>query len=190
MGCANGYPGRILINQRGCTVSGIEIDPAAAEAAGQTYHDVIVGDVEENGIFSRLQYKPCDVIIFGDVLEHLRRPEIVLVTARSILKLDGYVLISLPNVVTLRLRLCFLLGHFDYTEQGIMDQTHLRFLTLRTAHELIQTCGYYIEHFDFVIGPNFWRYLQWWHIPKRWLPPSIFGTQFVFKVCPEERSQN
>ncbi len=149
-----------------------------------------MGDVEENNVFSRLQHKPFDVMIFADVLEYLTKPESVLAAARFILKPDGYVLISLPNVVTLRLRLRFLLGHFGYTKQEIMDRTHPRFFALRTARDLIQACGYYIERFDFVIGPNFGRCLQRWHISKRWLQPSIFGTQFVFKVCPEERIQN
>jgi len=186
VGCARGYLGDILIRQFNCAVSGIEADPAAAQIARQVYRDVAVGDVEDLNLFERLRHRPFDVIIFGDVLEHMRQPERVLRAARAHLQADGYVLISLPNVVTLRLRWRFLRGQFEYTDQGIMDRTHLRFFTLKTARDMIHACGYSVERFEFVVGPNLGRRLRHLRIPQRWFSPSLLGTQFIFKARPTE----
>jgi 2-polyprenyl-3-methyl-5-hydroxy-6-metoxy-1,4-benzoquinol methylase len=184
VGCARGYVGSILIKHFSCTVSGIEADLEAAEMVRPIYQELVTGDVENAVILDRLRCGPFDAIIFGDVLEHLRQPERVLSAARPLLKPEGFVLISLPNVATLRLRLRFLLGQFEYTDQGIMDRTHLRFFTLKTARQMIGACGYSIEHFEFIVGPNFGRQLRKWRIPRRWLSPALFGTQFIFKAWP------
>jgi 2-polyprenyl-3-methyl-5-hydroxy-6-metoxy-1,4-benzoquinol methylase len=184
VGCARGYIGAVLANRFGCTVSGIEVDDAAAAIARTAYREVLVGDVEDLSLLGRLRHGPFDVILFGDVLEHLRRPERVLAACRALLKPDGHALISLPNVVTLRLRLRFLLGRFEYTDQGIMDRSHLRFFTLDSAREMIRAAGYAIDRFEFIVGPNFGRRLARLGIAKRLVPPSLLGTQFVFKARP------
>ena len=186
VGCARGYLGEILIRQFDCTTSGIETDPEAAQIAREVYQEVVVGDVEDLSVFERLQYQPFDVVIFGDVLEHLRQPERVLRTVRQHLQPEGYVLVSLPNVVTLRLRLRFLRGKFEYTDQGIMDRTHLRFFTLRTAKDMIGDCGYTIDRTECVVGPNLGGRFRQLRLPRRWLPPSLLGTQFVFQAHPVE----
>jgi O-antigen biosynthesis protein len=185
VGCARGNTGAILVTKFSCTASGIELDRHAAEYSRQSYQEVIVGDIEELTPFERLQHGPFDVIIFGDILEHLRQPERVLRATPALLKPGGYALISLPNVVTLRLRLHFLFGRFEYTDQGIMDRTHLRFFTVKTARELITTSGFIIEHFEFLVGPNFGRRLKRLGIPRNWLPASLSGTKFIFKVRPQ-----
>ncbi len=188
VGCARGYLGAILTNQFYCTVSGLEHDAEAADIARQTYQEVLVGNVEDLTLFDRLQHSPFDVVVFGDVLEHLRQPELVLEKTKSVLKPQARVLISLPNVVTLRLRLRFLRGQFEYTDQGIMDRTHLRFFTLETAQAMIQSCGYTIDRNDCVYGPNFGRRIQQFHLPRWLVSPALLGTQFVFTARPVTRS--
>jgi 2-polyprenyl-3-methyl-5-hydroxy-6-metoxy-1,4-benzoquinol methylase len=184
VGCARGNTGRVLVNQFNCIVSGIEKDPQAADCARDVYQQVIVGDIENIATLTQVRGGPFDIIIFADVLEHLQQPERVLSASRSLLQPEGYVLISLPNIVTLRLRIRFLLGRFEYTEQGIMDKTHLRFFTFKTAREMIAASGYSIEHFEFLVGHRFGRRLARLRIPRRWLPPTVFGTQFIFKARP------
>lgn len=187
VGCARGNTGAILTNQFNCAVSGVEFDPIAADVARQSYCEVVVGDIENLTIFSQLRFAPYEVIIFGDVLEHLRAPEPVLRAMQSLLTPNGYILISLPNIVTLRLRLRFLLGQFEYTDQGIMDRTHLRFFTLQTAREMIRRAGYTVARFEFLVGPNFGRRLRRLRLPQQRLSPSVFGTQFIFQIQPVRR---
>jgi hypothetical protein len=41
-------------------------------------------------------------------------------------------------------RLALLLGRFNYAERGILDRTHLRFFTRKTARQLAKESGYEI----------------------------------------------
>jgi hypothetical protein len=47
----------------------------------------------------------------------------------------------LPNIASWDRRLALLFGHFDYADSGIMDRTHLRFFTFRTAQALLGEAG-------------------------------------------------
>jgi hypothetical protein len=51
------------------------------------------------------------------------------------------VIISLPNVGLWSIRLNLLLGRFRYEETGVLDRTHLRFFTRRSAREMIEQAG-------------------------------------------------
>ena len=72
-------------------------------------------------------------MLFSHVLEHLRHPSDVLRAFTELLHPEGVVLIAVPNVLAWKQRWRFLTGRFEYTETGIMDRTHLRFLTYDTA---------------------------------------------------------
>jgi SAM-dependent methyltransferase len=76
-----------------------------------------------------------DTIIFADVLEHLAWPAGVLKKYADLLKPDGTVIVSLPNVGLWSVRLGLLFGRFRYQDSGVLDRTHLRFFTRRSAIE-------------------------------------------------------
>jgi hypothetical protein len=40
------------------------------------------------------------------------------------------------------MRLMLLFGHFDYTDRGILDRTHLHWYTRKTARQLLINTGY------------------------------------------------
>ena len=48
---------------------------------------------------------------------------------------------SIPNVTHGALRLSLLKGRFNYTEQGLLDRTHLRFFDRHAAEQLISEAG-------------------------------------------------
>src|SRR5215216_3309504 len=73
IGTSTGYLAKVLV-ERGCLVTGIEIDPKAARQAEEHCERVIVGDVESLDLREELDEGSFDVIIFGDVLEHLKDP--------------------------------------------------------------------------------------------------------------------
>ncbi len=83
-----------------------------------------------------------DLILFLDVLEHLREPGKALARSRDYLKPGGRVIVSLPNVAHWSVRLSLFFGKFDYGEKGILDRTHLHFYTRRTARELAREANY------------------------------------------------
>ncbi|KYC39083.1 methyltransferase [Scytonema hofmannii PCC 7110] len=143
-GCATGYFARWLTH-RGCQVTGVEINSNAAQVAKSYCEQVIVADLDFTSLVEILPNQTFDVAVFGDVLEHLRDPWRVLQQARQILKPEGYVVVSIPNIAHGAIRLALLQGRFEYMAQGILDNTHLRFFTYRTVKELLESSGYFID---------------------------------------------
>jgi hypothetical protein len=61
-----------------------------------------------------------------------------LIKLEQCLKTEGRLIASLPNVARLENRLKLLFGKFEYQETGILDKTHLRFFTLKTAKSFLK----------------------------------------------------
>ncbi len=87
-----------------------------------------------------------DVIICGDVLEHLVDPWTVRDKLTGWLKPGGFFLASIPNVREFKTVLKILLrGTFTYEQGGVMDKTHLRFFGKKNIVELLNTDQLHIE---------------------------------------------
>jgi len=152
VGTSTGYISRIL-KDRGNTVTGIEIDPEAGEIAGQHCDSMIIGDIEKLDLDAYFAPSSFDVIIFGDVLEHLVSPEDVLRKVKKYLRPDGFLVVSLPNVCHGDVILNLLMGDFKYTPMGLLDVTHLRFFGLRNIIDLFSRCGYSITDIHTTVLP-------------------------------------
>ena len=154
VGPATGYISRVL-RERGCRVTCIEIDTAAAEQAKQYCERMIVGDIQELDLLDTFGDERFDVVMFGDVLEHLVDPESVLQNVREILAPDGIIVASIPNVAHGSIRLALLHGEFRYTELGLLDRTHLRFFNRQSIDELFRGAGYEIDTWKLIQGDPF-----------------------------------
>src|SRR5881396_3893714 len=131
VGPATGYVTKLL-QQRGCRVWCVEIDPDAAKIAAEFCQQMVVDNVETMDLKSTFPQQRFDVVTFGDVLEHLIDPLGVLVRVKEVLKPGGYVVASVPNIAHGSIRLSLLAGRFDYLEKGLLDRTHLRFFTMES----------------------------------------------------------
>jgi 2-polyprenyl-3-methyl-5-hydroxy-6-metoxy-1,4-benzoquinol methylase len=140
VGCATGYLARAL-RERGCTVSGFESDPEAAEEARPHLDRLVVGDVERTDLAEAFGEERFDVVVFGDVLEHLRDPLPVLKAAKAVLAERGSVVASIPNIAHGSVRLALMAGRFDYQPLGLLDSTHLRFFTRASIEALFREAG-------------------------------------------------
>jgi O-antigen biosynthesis protein len=143
-GCATGEFAQLL-TKRGCTVTGVENNLNAAKVAEQYCEKVIVADLDFTTLVDILPCNAFDVAVFGDVLEHLRDPWRILEETKQLLKPDGYVVVSLPNVAHGAVRLALLQGKFKYEKYGLLDHTHLRFFTRETVEELFERTGYFVD---------------------------------------------
>ena len=146
-GCATGYLA-YLLKQKGCVVTGVEINEQAASIAEEYCERVIVCDLDITRLLDILPKQTFDVAVFGDVLEHLRDPWRILQETKELLLPQGYVVASIPNIAHGAIRLSLLQGKFDYQELGILDNTHLRFFTRKTVEELFEKSGYLSEIVD------------------------------------------
>lgn len=177
IGCSSGYLDKYLTEENKCRVTGIEIDKEAAEVAGKYCEKIIVGDIENSDILTQIKDK-FDVIILGDVLEHLVNPDVLLKKIKYFLTDKTIILVSVPNIAYWRIRLGLLFGRFSYTEKGILDRSHLRFFSRKTAEKMMSDAGYIIEGFSAGggFGPRILKILF----------PRLFGAQFIFKIRQHE----
>jgi len=185
--CGEGFAARDLVSH-GFQVCGIDKDPEALEKAALCYQQVILADIEN-------ELPPVDgqfeVIIFADILEHLADPAAVFARFTALLAPGGLVVVSVPNVAHWYVRLNLLRGRFDYSQWGILDRTHQRFFTLRTARRFLEEAGLRIVALEStpLPLPLVWRWtapgraLSFLHafgdlLARRW--KSLFAYQVIF----------
>lgn len=129
-----------------CEYWGIELFAEAAVEAETVLDQVILGSIEDAAVLDRLDQlregRCFDVLIFGDVLEHLVDPWKVLETLRSRMEPGAVVCTCIPNVGHWSLVREQLLGRWNYADSGLLDRTHLRFFSRDTASEMLSRAGW------------------------------------------------
>ena len=145
VGCSAGVLARDLVAQ-GSVVDGIEYDPSDAKEARTVCREVLVGDLETMEI--ALQPGTYDVVLCADIIEHLKDPVAALARLRPLLKPDGRLIVSVPNIANWSMRVTHLLGRWDYQDRGLMDRTHLHFFTQRTIRTTLERAGYRVEQVE------------------------------------------
>lgn len=129
------------IKENGTRVSGIEAFPEAAEQAKEKLDHVVLGDIETMEMpYEEEQF---DCVIFGDVLEHLFDPWAVIEKVKPYIKHNGVILASIPNVAHISVLAPLLAGNWSYTEYGLLDKTHIRFLHLMKCFECFKSRIFY-----------------------------------------------
>jgi SAM-dependent methyltransferase len=181
VGCSTGYLARRLA-ESGSTVVGVELDPDAARKAREWCADIVVGDVETVAL--PFEAGSFDIILCGDVLEHLRDPGAFLIRMRPLLAPGGRLVLATPNVANWSMRVALLFGRWRYSDRGILDRSHLHLFTHATLLECLASAGYRVVTFDFtvpvpLVGTP--RAEKIAHAVGR-VRPSLFAYQFVVEA--------
>jgi 2-polyprenyl-3-methyl-5-hydroxy-6-metoxy-1,4-benzoquinol methylase len=146
IGCGQGQLGKLLIDNLNADVCGIEIFQDNIEKASSVLTQTILGDIESMDL--SIIGKNYDYVIFSDSLEHLADPESVLKKAKTLLNTDGCLLISIPNVRNFRVTIPLLFNDsWEYTDEGLLDKTHLRFFTFTSIIKLLNKVGFDLEKY-------------------------------------------
>jgi 2-polyprenyl-3-methyl-5-hydroxy-6-metoxy-1,4-benzoquinol methylase len=180
--------------ERGFEVTCIEGSPELAALGRDKCHEMIVADLDKPLPKLSGQF---DVIVYGDILEHLRNPMEVFAGFNRSLRPGGEVIVSVPNVAHLWVRANLLVGRLPYADRGILDRTHLRFFTLRSFKEFIRDAGLAWEEIEstpvpllLVVPPRYHgAWLRTLHsvnaaMAKIW--KTMFGYQFVAVARPRK----
>ena len=175
-----------------CDIYGITHSAAEAELAQRWMSRCWVFDIEGK-LPDDLVQQAFDVLIFSHVLEHLRDPAAVLARFSRLLVSGGQVLIAVPNVLSWRMRVQFLLGNFEYKSAGVLDDTHLRFFTYFTANSylLSKSPGLEVTYKGAIGSVPLW-WLRRYVLPRRWSEyidqwgsrhwPNLFGGQVMIRA--------
>ena len=185
IGCGAGDNARRL-HRQDRVIDGITLSEMEAESARQYCRNVLLHNLED-GLPSELD-KSYDVILCSHVIEHICFPEKLLKDAKRVLNVNGFLIVALPNIFWWKTRIPLIIGRFEYMPSGIMDETHFRWYSFRSAQKLLVKNG-----FDVVaasVEGHFPLGFLRKYCPKSILSkmdrsscrmfPALFGNQMVF----------
>jgi ubiquinone/menaquinone biosynthesis C-methylase UbiE len=124
---------------------GIEIDSNYAALSKRFCDEVYVENIEKMNEDLWTKLGRADCWVFGDTLEHLQDPWMVLRKIRSLISSDGVIACCIPNAQHWSLQVRLSVGDFRYEESGLLDKTHLRWFTRKTLCELFSSTGFEIQ---------------------------------------------
>jgi len=137
VGCGRGITGKMIEERLGCRVTGVELNPLAAEDAKNNISRVIVGDIQELKIEDKY-----DAVVATELFEHLNYPEDFLVKMKNVLNPGGSIILSTPNVGHYSIVDDLVAGIWDYVPIGLLCYTHFRFFTYQTLVDYIERIGF------------------------------------------------
>jgi 2-polyprenyl-3-methyl-5-hydroxy-6-metoxy-1,4-benzoquinol methylase len=159
----------------GNTVTGVDIDSHALSLASER---LSVSGVRHDLNRQRLPFEDSsfDVVVAGEVLEHLIDPAFIVNEAYRLLALDGIFIGSVPNSFHWRARLAFLRG------RSTEDPAHLHLFSLAKLRQLL-------HRFKIVevlpiggIGGHLLPILPaWLSEPAVRQLPTLFASAFLFR---------
>jgi SAM-dependent methyltransferase len=158
LGCRYGALTRAYLG--GNEVVGVDVDRDALAEAAKLGIETRWADVEEPLPFEDESF---DVVVAGELIEHLREPERLVAEARRVLRPGGALVASVPNFFRLRNRLAMLVGRpLDH------DPTHLHVFAPRDVEQLVVAYDDVRLHF---VASRFLR-----------LSPRLFANIVVFSA--------
>lgn len=171
LGCGSGATLAWLKQTGHCDeIIGVEYSHDASAMARQQLDLIVEGNAEQLD-FSELGR--FDLVLCLDVLEHLRDPWLMLRRLRDLLTPTGQLIVSIPNIRHHSVLMPLLFkGEWRYSDAGILDQTHLRFFTQKTAQSLIEQAGFEVTE-THGAGQQ-WAHSRFW----RWLGRCTWAQPF------------
>ncbi len=146
LGCGTGYIGEKII-AKGNKVYGIDYSSGAVKRARKAGLIARQGDL----IKGKLPYKTkmFDGVIMGEVIEHVIDTDAFLREASRVLKDNGYLIITTPNIASFGRRLMLLFGINPHIEYYYREDSagHVRYFTKKTLFSLLADNGFKAEKF-------------------------------------------
>jgi SAM-dependent methyltransferase len=140
LGCRDGALSRAYAE--GNSLVGVDADREALAEAEKLGIETRWADLDETLPFEEASF---DVVVAGELLEHLRDPHRVVAEVRRVLRPGGTFVASVPNAYRLKNRLRFLLGHKPED-----DPTHLQMFSAGEVRSLLT--GFDDPQLHFIAG--------------------------------------
>lgn len=181
LGCFDGRDSVLLKNQEN-DVYGVDITPGPLRKASKRGIKTFLLNIEnEKWPFEKNFF---DVVIAGELIEHLLDPDEFLENARRVLKPHGLLIITTPNLASLGRRLLLLLGKNPFIEiskyesiNGFPAVGHVKYFVKNSLLKLIKYHKFDVEELlsdGICLGPITL------HIFDRMFP--TLGWRFILKA--------
>lgn len=166
IGCRDGTLTKHFID--GNSVLGVDIDDNLLKKAESNLH-IKTLHIDLNGDWGELNNEKFDVIVAGEILEHLYYPEKIIEKVLKHLNDGGIFIGSIPNAFSLKNRLRYLAGTKKYTP--LSDPTHINHFSYSEFKGLL---GKYFDDVQ-IIGLGRYKLLSK-------VFPSLVSFDFFF-IC-------
>ena len=126
LGCSYGQFGEYLSEMKNCDIYGLDIDEKAIKHihSKRIYSNAIRVDLDHISSFDEAiknrGYTNFDIIICADVLEHIKNINQLFVYLFQILKYNGKIIVSIPNINHIDIVYNLIKGNFNYSPFGIL----------------------------------------------------------------------
>jgi 2-polyprenyl-3-methyl-5-hydroxy-6-metoxy-1,4-benzoquinol methylase len=143
-GCSRGLFSKKIKELHHAECWGVDLDSHSTENARQYLDHVICADAFD--VIDTLPESYFDCLICNDFLEHLNNPGAFLMKLRKAMVPGAVVIASVPNVRSWSNVLeLIVFKDWKYKNSGILDQTHLRFFTLKSFGRFLTESGLRID---------------------------------------------
>lgn len=145
IGCYDGFFG-LKLKERGFNnISCLDIIPEAIALANKRGINAVCADASKS--------LPCktesiDLIVAGEIIEHLYDPKQFLQNVYSVLSRNGGLIITVPNLCSLRNRYRVLKGNFPFHYNSDLNARfgeHIRLFNLKSIKELLHQTGFMVK---------------------------------------------
>jgi 2-polyprenyl-3-methyl-5-hydroxy-6-metoxy-1,4-benzoquinol methylase len=141
LGCANGRLGQKFKSMHPAAQWwGVDMSPQAVAAASQHLDRVFQLDLDSADL--SILEGGFDVIVLGDLLEHMRKPEALLDALHQLAATGAQIVCCLPNMGHLSVIERLVVGDISYDGAGLLDRTHLHFFSPSSAFKLFLDSGW------------------------------------------------
>jgi len=193
LGCAEGRLGAAYKSQHpDAKWVGVDIHAPAVDSAAPLLDEVFCLDVERDDLSDLGEN--FDLVVMGDVLEHLVNPLAALERIRALCTPDARLVCCIPNMGHYSVVERLLGADMSYDKEGLLDETHVRFFTLSSAFKLLLDGGWMPHLADFyeVVGKDAERTQHLMDlseslgVDREIAASNLFVYQFVFSCSMRE----
>lgn len=168
---------------------GVEPNELASQHAELKGYKVVTGYY--NDVESQCPDHYFDLIICNDVIEHMVVHEKILMDIQKKMKPNATLVGSIPNIKHYLVLFELLFKRdWNYKETGVLDKTHLRFLTEKSLKRTFEECGFTVEKFVGINGIKYWFTLKsifkflFFHLSFGLFKDTKY-QQFAFSIKPK-----
>jgi len=160
IGCGNGALCGML-KKNAIDVSGAEYDAEGCRLAQQAYPGIKIyniGVYDSPAPIQKDKSDGFDCVISTEVVEHLFSPQYLPIFAATILRPEGYLIVSTPYHGFLKNLALAIFNYWDAHHSSLWEGGHIKFWSKKTITQLLETNGFKVLGF-YGVGrfPFLWK---------------------------------